>query len=124
MCHRDVERDGERLGIGLHHREHVGQMVMAAVEPADHEVCIHMEHVSRRARFEPGQQRGDVSAVRAVRARAGDCEPPPVQRDGGAAVAGSFDDPVDPSGVLQTTRHVPQIVQASARVLPEKSVFP
>ena len=94
MRHRDVERDGERLGIGLHHREHVGQMIMVAVEPADHEVRIHVEHVPRRARLEPGQQRGDVSAGRVVRARAGDREPPPVQRGGDPAVAGRFDDPV------------------------------
>ena len=124
MLHRDVERDGERLGIGLHYREHVGQIIMIAVEPADHEVRIHVEHVARRARLEPGQYRGDVRAGRAVRARAGDGEPPPVQRGGGAAVAGRFDDPVEPPGFHQTVRHIPQIAQASARVLPEKSVFP
>ena len=124
MRHRDVERDGEGFGIGLHHREHVGQMVMVAIEPADHEVRIHVEHVPRRARLEPGQQRRDVSAGRTVRVRAGNGEPPPVQRGGGAAVAGSFDDSVEPPGVHQTMRHVPQIAQASGGVLPEKSVFP
>ena len=97
MVHRDVECDRKRPGLIHHRREHVGQMVLIAVESADHDVGIHVKDVACPACLEPGERRGELSAGRGVRAPCGDPEPPPVQRRRGVAVAGSFDDPVNPN---------------------------
>ena len=96
---------------------------MVAVDAARHDVGVQVENVPRPAGLEARQRRGGLRAVGGVRARRGNAEPPEVERGRGRAVAGAFDDPVDPSGIRQAARFAAQVAQASARVLPRERVL-
>lgn len=95
----DVERNTERLGIVAHHCHHVAQIVVVSIQPANHDVRIHMQHIGRRTRLESGEQRRNVPTLRRVRVWAIECEPSPMQRRGGTALVWRFDDPIQPTGV-------------------------
>ena len=87
---RNVEADGERLGVVAQHRDHLRQIVVLTIQPADHGVHVELQYIACRASLESRQGGDDLGTGHTVRMRRGHVEPAAIDRRRGRPEAGAF----------------------------------
>ena len=112
----DVAGDGDRFWIVAQDRDHLRQVVVRSVAPADHCVHIDLQDVGRRADLEAGQGGGDLRTRYAVRMRRGDAEPAAVDGRRGLPGFRAIENAVDPAGFAQTQGRLPQRLRVARDV--------